>query len=57
MCSMVAMQYNPSMIQFGDRLISKGKAPKVALGAIMRKLLLLARALVISETDYNNILA
>ena len=35
------------------RLISQGKPPKAALGAVMRKLLVVMRALLITETDYD----
>jgi transposase len=36
-----------------DRLIASGKKPMVALGAVMRKLLVLMRAMLITETPYN----
>jgi transposase len=41
-----AAQHNPDLKAFYDRLIAKGKEAKVALTAVMRKLLVLANALV-----------
>ena len=52
MCAMAAVKYNPFMKQYSRRLIANGLSPKAALGAVMRKLLLLARALVVSEKDF-----
>lgn len=37
-----------------ERLIANGKAPKAALGALMRKQLLLMRALLVRGEDYKN---
>ena len=41
-----AAQHNPDIKTFYDRLISRGKLPKVAITAAMRKLVILANTLV-----------
>ena len=41
-----ASRFNPALKQFHDRLVAKGKVAKVALTAVMRKLLVLANTLV-----------
>jgi transposase len=38
MCALVGSRANPILKDFYQRLISKGKPPKVALTALMRKL-------------------
>ena len=53
MCAMSARKYNPHMKKFADRLEKNGKEPMQILGAIMRKLLLLVRAVVISGKAYD----
>lgn len=45
MAAMSAARYNPHLQRFHDRLIDAGKLAKVALTAVMRKLLVLANAL------------
>ncbi|WP_256379970.1 transposase [Magnetospira sp. QH-2] len=45
MATLVAMRHNPHMKQKYDALITAGKPPKVALTAIIRKLGILANAL------------
>lgn len=52
-CAMSAIRFNPQMKAFYQRLIGRGKCKMVALGAVMRKLLLLARALVVKGVDYD----
>jgi transposase len=52
-----AIQYNPDMKAFYDHLRSKGKEPRAALGAIMRKLLVLMRAVLIADQDWKPRLA
>ena len=44
-----AARYNPDMKVFYDRLIAKGKKAKVAITAVMRKLLVLANTLVAED--------
>ncbi len=53
MCAMSALEYNPQMKKFGARLEKNGKRPMQVLGAVMRKLLLTVRAVVISGKDYD----
>ncbi len=53
MCAMSALKHNPHMKLFGERLKKNGKAPMQILAAIMRKLLLVVRAVVISGKDYD----
>lgn len=45
MPALVAMRFNPDLKQVYDRLIAKGKHAKIAITAIMRKLVVLANAL------------
>jgi transposase len=45
MAALSAARYNPHLAAFHDRLIDAGKLPKVALTAVMRKLVVLANAL------------
>ncbi len=53
MCAMSARAYNPHIKRFAQQLERNGKAPMQVLGAIMRKLLLLVRAVVISGKPYD----
>lgn len=46
MAALSAVRYNPDLKVFNDRLRAAGKAPKVALTAVMRKLVLLANTLI-----------
>lgn len=46
MPALVATRFNPDMAAMYQRLIAKGKAPKLAITAIMRKLVILANTLV-----------
>jgi transposase len=52
MCATSAIVHNPHMKQVHDRLTAAGKTHMSALGAVMRKLLVLMRALVISGQRY-----
>ncbi|WP_408887038.1 transposase [Komagataeibacter sucrofermentans] len=45
MPAIVAMRFNPDLKRVYDRLIAKGKYAKIAITAIMRKLVVLANAL------------
>ncbi|WP_201770111.1 transposase [Kozakia baliensis] len=45
MPAMMAMRFNPDLKRVYDRLIEKGKHAKIAITAIMRKLVILANAL------------
>nr|ACS15391.1 transposase and inactivated derivative [uncultured bacterium FLS12] len=53
LCAMSARVHNPQMRRLFQRLTQNGKAPMAALGAIMRKLLLLARSLLVNNTVYD----
>ena len=46
MASLSAIQFNPDLKTFYERLIANGKKAKVALVAVMRKLVILANALI-----------
>jgi transposase len=46
MPTMVAVQHNPVIREFYQRLLAKGKLPKVALIACMRKLLVILNAMI-----------
>ena len=45
MAAVAAARYNPDLAAFYQRLIANGKRPKVALTAVMRKLVALANTL------------
>lgn len=45
MAALSASRYNPAIRAFRDRLLAKGKAPKVVLVACMRKLLTILNAM------------
>jgi transposase len=51
--AMSAMQHNPQLRQFADRLREKNKPPKVIICAVMRKLLILASALIRKRELYD----
>ena len=46
MAAVSAARFNPALKVFYDRLVANGKKPKVALTAVMRKLVILANTLV-----------
>ena len=52
MAALVAGRFNPALAAFRDRLRSAGKKPKVAIVAVMRKLLVLANALLRDNRSY-----
>jgi len=47
-----AVRFNPDMKAFYDRLLAQGKVRRVALAAVMRKLLVLMRAVVKADHDW-----
>ena len=53
MAAIVAAYRNPHLAEVYKRLRERGKSSKSALGAVMRKLLVLMRALVISRQAYD----
>jgi transposase len=52
MAALVAGRFNPTLAAFRDRLRQAGKKPKVAIVAVMRKLLVLANALLRDNRTY-----
>ena len=53
MAALVASRYNSTIRDFYQRLLARGKAPKVALVACMRKLLTILNAMVRSNTPWS----
>lgn len=47
-----AARFNPDMKAVHDRLIAAGKPKRVALGVVMRKLLVLMRAVLVADHDW-----
>lgn len=54
MAALSAMRWNPVIKSFYDRLISNGKLFKVAITAAMRKLLTIARSVLVRGTAWEN---
>ena len=52
MAATSAIKFNPDMKSFYDRLIARGKAHKVALTAVIRKLVILANVLVREDRSW-----
>ena len=52
MAATCAVRFNPDMKKVYERLVAQGKEKRSALGAVMRKLLVLMRALAKSGEDY-----
>lgn len=52
MASLSAITYNPHLCMVNQRLKAIGKKRKVALGAVMRKLIVLMRAIIVSGHPY-----
>ena len=53
MPAMSAIQHNPAIRDFANRLAKAGKSPKTIIGAVMRKLLRLMFAVVTSKRPYD----
>ena len=53
MPAITAKKHNPVLIEFYDRLLAKGKPKKVAICAVMRKLLVIAYGVLKSETAFD----
>jgi len=51
--AMSAMQHNPQIREFAERLRARNKQPKVIICAVMRKLLVLASALIRKQQFYD----
>jgi transposase len=54
MAALVATQHNPILKSFYQRLLQAGKAKKLALVAVMRKLLTILNAIVRDQTPWQN---
>ncbi|MFN8012264.1 MAG: IS110 family transposase [Holophagaceae bacterium] len=52
LAAMASLRSDGPMKAVFDELVARGKARKSALGAVMRRLLLLMRALLVHEMDY-----
>lgn len=52
MAASSAARWNPDLAEVYQRLIAAGKLKRVALGAVMRKLLVLMRAVLIADQDW-----
>lgn len=57
MPALVAARFNPDLKAKYQQLISAGKPPKVAIVAVMRKLLVLANALLSQNREWTNMMA
>lgn len=53
MCAMSAIQADPNLARFAQRLKAHNKLPMQIIAAIMRKLLLIVHAVIVTETDYD----
>jgi transposase len=53
MATLSAVQHNPPLKAFYNRLVMKGKIKKVALVACMRKLLIVANSMLRNNTEWN----
>ena len=54
MAALVATQHNARLKVFYQHLLAKGKAKKVALVAVMRKMIVILNAMVQSNTAFNS---
>lgn len=54
LAAMAAIRGDNTLARSYERLLEEGKAPMLALGAIMRKLLVLCRILLVCEQDYQS---
>ena len=52
-CLGAATQYNPVLKAFYQRLLAKGKQPKVALVACMRKLIIILNTMLARRQKWN----
>lgn len=53
MAALVAAQYNPTLKAFYQQLLARGKVKKVALVAVMRKMLVILNAMLQSKVAFN----
>jgi len=52
MCALSAIRCNPVLKQFHERLRARGKLGKVALVAVMRKIIVILNAMLKSNTTW-----
>ena len=57
MAAVTASRHNPVLSPFYDRLIAKGKPPKVALIAVLRRLVVFANAVLRSGEPWKGVIA
>lgn len=55
MAALSARKHNPQLKSFYDRLIAKGKKPKVALVACMRKIIIILNSMIKSDQPWKNL--
>ncbi len=53
MATLSAVRYNPTIKEFYDRLVSKGKPKKTALVACMRKLVIITNSMIRNNMEWN----
>jgi len=53
MPAMVALRFNPTLRVFGQRLLAAGKHKRLVIGAVMRKLLVLAYGILRSGVAFD----
>ena len=53
MAALAARRHNPALKALADRLTAAGKKPKVVLVAVARKLLVIANAILRTETPWD----
>ena len=54
MAALVAARYNPVLSGYYQRLVGGGKAKKLALIAVLRKLLVILNAMIRTNTPWRN---
>lgn len=52
MAALVAMRHNPLLKAYYEKLRGKGKAPKTAITAVMRKLIIIVNAILLKQTPW-----
>jgi hypothetical protein len=52
MCALSAVRFNPVLKQFYERLLARGKREKVALVAVMRRIIVILNAMLKTNTTW-----
>ena len=52
MCALSAIRFNPLLKQFYERLLARGKLEKVALVAVMRRIIVILNAMLKTNTTW-----